>query len=427
MHGSSSIGAISGGILGYISGGTRGARVGYKLGYNAGKSSHSSSNMAGNKRRNSASHGHARPTVKIRKTMHKLGSRRIKRKQAMRKKVRSAKNGSSSRKNQQISQHNNVAGIKLKPIWIGKSKLPHKYKFKFQIVKQITQTGTQGDQDVILLPKVGTQYQLSGALSTTISEYDKWDTDPFKLNPWSNSMVANTVYPGPIPSVTQSDKLYYHGFKQHLSILNLENLPVDIQVIWCLCNQQTNDTPIGAWNACASTEEALTQPGWVAPANVAATTATSGYSGSNTYGSHPMEYKTWRKYWKILDTFAYSLQPGDQVNIHREIHYNKVLTRQWITSQTNVKLKGLTLIPMIIARSGLVGVGTGAGLAQAVSYGPTKLGIVDNEEHRFGGVPLGNNQATSRVYMGVIRNDVTAGDTFSHITDIDTVAPPAAA
>jgi len=341
-----------------------------------------------------------------------------------RKRRRNRKGGKDSKVAQQVSQHNNLAGIKLKPIVLGRHKLPHKYAFKFQIVKQITQTGTQGDQNVILLPKICTVYQLKGDLSTTISEYDKWDTDPFKLNPYSNSLLLNTVYPGPIPSVTQSDKLYYHGLKQHLSIINLENLPVDIQVIWCLCNQQTNETPISAWNACASTEEALTQPGWVAPAALATTVATSGYSGSNTYGSHPMEYKTWKKYWRILDTFTYSLQPGDQVNINRDIIYNKVVTRQWLDSQTLTKLRGITIIPMIIARSGLVGVVSG-GTTQQVSYGPTKLGIVDNQEHRFGGVPLGNNIETSRVYMGVMRADVT--DTFAHITDIDTVGAPGAA
>lgn len=341
-----------------------------------------------------------------------------------RRKNRKRNSRTKNKESQQVSQHNNIAGQKLKPIVLGKHKLPHKYKFKFQIVKQITQTGTQGDQDVILLPKILTQYQLAGTLSTTISEYDKWDTDPFKLNPYSGSMAVNTVYPGPFPAVVQADKLYYHGLKQHLAIINLENLPVNIQILWCLCNQQTNDTPIIAWNKCASTEEALTQPGWVAPAALATTVATSGYSGSNTYGSHPSEYKTFKKYWRILDTFSYSLQPGDEINIHRDIIYNKVLTKQWIDSQDRTRLKGLTIIPMIIARAGLVGVVSG-GTTQQVSYGQTKLGIIDNQEHRFGGVPLGNNIDTSRVYMGVMRGDVT--DTYAHVTDIDTIAPPGAA
>lgn len=323
---------------------------------------------------------------------------------------------------QEVSQHNNDNSIHLSPLTIGKAKLPHKYKFKYQVIRQRTQSGVQGTQLVMLCPAVGALGQLNGTTTNLRNVYEQWDADPYKLNPFSGILAVNTIYPGPFPAIVANDKLYWHGYNHHLSIINLSTVPCTASVCWLLCNNNASVTPIAAWDNVGGVEEALTQPGQVASALLATNTATGGFTGSTTYGAFPYEHKTFRKYWKLLDRFDYTLQPGDQVNLSRKINMNKIITKQWMTNQTNTYLKGITIYPMIIARAGLVGVATAGGgnPAAEVAYGACKLGIVDNQEHHFGGVPIGNNLATTRVYQGTIVNDVV--DELKHIIDTDAVA-----
>jgi len=325
---------------------------------------------------------------------------------------------------QSISSHNNANSISLKQIVLGKGSLPSKYKFKWQCMKQRVQDWPAGEQNVMLAPSFnGTRSQLLGLTSNNRFADSQWEVNPFLLNPYVNTLEPSTLYPGPFTFPVANDKLYYHGFEQHLSILNMESVACNIQVIWCLCTQNSGRTPIDKWNECAQIEERLTQSGVTTVVNTTFATALGGFNSSLRFGTHMKEYRTWSKYWKIMDTVSYMLQPGDQVNLNRSIKYNKFFTKQWVELQIGQFIAGYTIIPVIIARGATVGVYTAPDplpdpappvIATEVTYGSTKIGIIENNEHHFGGVPVGSNLETSRVYQGI----VDIGDsrtTFRHI------------
>jgi len=347
-------------------------------------------------------------------------NKRLKTKRGIKRRYRKRfKSKSKSSIEQAISQHSNVNAKFLRPLTLSYRSLPHKYTFKFQVMKQRTQNWSQGEQNVIACFPVGTTDQFIGATSTTRSSEGKWDTDPFLLNPWS-TIPVNGVYPGPMGAVVAADKIYYHGYKQHLSLLNMETVAVDLTVMWFLCKKNANRNVIDAWNEAASVEEKLTQPNPVVAGTLASTTATSGFSSSPVYGANPMEYKTFKQFWKLLDTYNCTLQSGDQINIHRDIKFNKFFSRNYFNDMPTTYIAGFTVYPIVIARGNLVGVTTALGVAASeVAYAPTKIGLVDNQEHRFGGVPVGANIHTSRVYQGMVINDTA--DFLVQIDDVDNV------
>lgn len=346
-------------------------------------------------------------------------------KKRVRRKTRTRSKKKRKNSMQSVSQHNNENSIRLPPIKLSSHKLPHKLKFKWQNMRQFTQVQNAGIQSVFGGPTVnGTVAQFTGTVSNSRSDKEKWEVDPFTLNPYC-SLPSSVLYAGAIPQVISNDTLYYHGFKQHFSMINLETNACEVQVVWCLCKENSSRSPVDIWGECIL-EEKITQPGAIIANSVATAVAVGGYPTIYQYGTHPAEYKTWSKYWAIKDTFRYTLQPGDQVNFSREVIYNKKLTRKFFELIPTAYIKGITLWPMFIVRGSMVGlhIATGVpdtGKAVEVTYGPTKLGIIENQEHRFGGVPVGDNLYTTRVFPGIVEEPI-ATNIQTHINDVDVSA-----
>ena len=269
-----------------------------------------------------------------------------------------------------------------------------------------------------------TRRQLNGAtLSTDRRDGLSWSVDPFTLNPFV-SVPNSTLYPNAAAGIVSGDKIHVSSANYRLDLLNMSNIPADVELLFCVCNSDGVLSPGQAWQKCVD-EEALTQQHSVAPSTDSNFTGGVGFRQIDNVGNHPMQYANFKKHWRVIGQYKVVLQPGNQHSMKSRIHWHKTFVRQVLDSYDpdTLYLKGVTVMPLMISHGGLVGIVSGLASvlpSKEVVNGPVKLGWKQELEYIFKALPV-QRLKTARVFEGLMEPAPPAVYTLKIIDDQDDV------
>lgn len=275
--------------------------------------------------------------------------------------------------------------------------------YQYDNINQWVINSFQGEQVVDFTECLFTRDQSIGITSNERGERYKWPDDPYTLNPFYRR-TATTVYsiapPGTGPE--QNDLMYIKRSVCEFSMLGMTKIPTNVTIYYLTPKYDTDEEPITCWNNALVAKE-MGQVAQAESTSLAVSTATAGGSKATDIGANPFYHKDFRNQWSALKTVKVVLQAGEQLNTRLTIEYNKVVSRQMLLStRTRKFLRGLTVYPLVIAHTGLVGLKTDIGAeASEVGYGIVKLGTVVRYHTTFGALAQ-DRFSTARTYSGLV-------------------------
>lgn len=267
--------------------------------------------------------------------------------------------------------------------------------------------GNQGYGDLF---NMCTRQQLIGATSALRNAQERWSVSPFELNPFSATRTPTSLYPG-APSDSDPDRFHLAYATYGLNMLNMQNIPADVEVLWCRAVGNHNYSPQVWFENCAE-EERLGQNIPLAAPGRSTATAVAGFTRAFSTYAHPRKYRLFKQKWHILKSYRIVLQPGDAHKISGSLSWNKTFARAQLNTDPAVTfLGGITVVPLMICNGSVVGLaGPAVGSppvipdATEVTYGPTKIGYIQDLEYHFKALPL-QRFNTARVYEGTVDPD----------------------
>lgn len=327
-----------------------------------------------------------------------------------------------------ITRHNDMTVHKLGTVKVpGAAKLiknASRGKFVYRNMNQVIVGGFgsigQGRQAATYPEVLMTRQMLIGDTSVQRADKLRLPDDIFKLNPYSARPV-NDIYvnPPPASNVDAADVVGLRNIVSELGLLSMTTVPQVVEVYWLTPKYDTNDDPNDTWNSALDAyrlgQNASTNA--VLPSGLI---ADSGAASADNWGENPFKYSQFRNMWISLKHQKIVMQPGDQRLISLNVVYNKVFNRKTFEEvRETTFLKGITVVPFLIVRAGLVGIkeNEAAPNATEVSYGSPKIGVVHNCQYNFAGLEV-NRFKTSRVYKGIL--EATTG-VVQEIDDEDKV------
>lgn len=301
--------------------------------------------------------------------------------------------------------------------------------FRYSESKQLINETADGIQGVFTLQFLATTAQLSGNFISGLgarNSYSTWEINPYALNPFVNTLQTSTLYPGPLPAITANDMIALLSCKHTLNMLSLENIPQHVHVRWCVATKNGQLSPDAVWLNELNAKN-MTQTGQ-ATANTIAdnTTARGGAQTLQDVGVDPEEVPGFKKWWRVIADYNVVLQPGDQHSVTTTFRWNRKITKLLIDNMNAAEtfIGGITIVPLVVVRAGLVGIKLTAGgsTAAEVTYGPTKVGFLQSNEWLFGALPI-NRLSTNRTFRGYLVNADTVTQDEVIIGDEDTAIP----
>lgn len=288
-------------------------------------------------------------------------------------------------------------------IYLGKQSFRMKTigTFQYRNMTQKVMESGNGSQIVDHLEIVNTRDMLLGDTDNSRSVTTKVDVDFFKLNPyWLNPTPAGGIY-NPGTAVAQQDSICLRNVKMTYRILSMKSIPQEAHLIFVTPKFDVATDPITLWQKILD-NKALGQSPSVMPSVLGAATATGGTEESYHPGSMPYYQKEWNKHWRIIKDVKMLLQTGEQINVSFNIKYNKFITREHIQERTNQYLKNLTVYPILVVNSGMVGLRSSDTVdSSEVSFGGPKVGVISEHHYTFRALPI-NKLSTARAYIGTI-------------------------
>lgn len=304
-----------------------------------------------------------------------------------------------------MSGHNDMTTHHFPLKALGSKKIRSMGTFRYAEQRQaVAEVDIPGRQLVVDIQGWCTRQQLNGTdVSGERRDGITWSIDPFLLNPFV-TVPTSTLYPGVHPAVVDGDKIHVSSANYRLDLLNMSNIPADVEILYLVSNRDQVLSPVAAWDKCIE-EEKLNQPAPVAAVNDSTFVGGMGFRQIDNVGNHPLQYASFKKYWKVIGQYKVVLQPGNQHSMKSRIHWHKTFTKQVLNQQdANITyLKGVTVMPMLIANGGLVGFvnGDGSNPSKEVVNGPVKLGWKQELEYIFKALPV-QRLKTQRVFEGLI-------------------------
>lgn len=293
---------------------------------------------------------------------------------------------------------------KVTDVYMGrKMKMKTIANFQYAHNTQVVLSGVTGEQLVDTNELVFTRDVLLGNTDNSRSVTTKIDVDLYKLNPyWSNPTPIGGIY-APGSGVAQQDKIYCRYVDVTYRVVSMKATPQEVRLLLFTPKYDSDTTPIQDWNTIL-TDKGLGQSAQTIASNMGTATATGGTATRVNPGQTPMQHAEFRRRWTQLKDVKMLLQSGEQINFRFRIYFNRLISRESITSRDSQYLKNLTVYPMWMAVSGLVGIrASAASEAAEVTFGSTKFGVVTNHQYKFGAIPL-SRLSTARVYQGYLSN-----------------------
>jgi len=291
-----------------------------------------------------------------------------------------------------IGSHNDWAGLPLKSFNVTGYK-PVKTEGLYTLVHAkdfVGESSQVGYQQVGEGFATFTSTQLQGATTANVNSYlTAWGTDPFLLNPYSES-VTNAIYTPASATIVSSDKCLIKHVDCKMQIVSLTPIAMKVEIYWLLCNLNSSDSPKQAWTDTLFESAYLQGLTGAGPTTTAGTAATLGFEAYTLPGAGLP--KNYHKRWKTLHKDQFMLQPGDNMQMTRRFMYNRVITRGLANEMVNLYQKGLSLQPIVVVNGALVGLGADGESfpptnIDRVSFGRTKIGLIQTDTIVFGALP----------------------------------------
>lgn len=309
------------------------------------------------------------------------------------------------------SDHTGLASKDLGVVRLGKPpKIPKMLgTYLFQNNNQWIVSNISGQQVSDFPEVLFTRNQLTGA-SLSSNRFDRyaWPTTLYELNPYI-VRPNTTMFPGPHTEIAKADVAYIKSANIHFKLLSMVTIPQEVLVYWCMPKFDTDVNPIDAWVAVLA--------GKNAGANTQALSATLlnvfstyGGAGINDVGANPFHHREFRNSWKCVKSSKVLLQAGEQVDLRVRFEIEKIINKSTLTDVRKMQfLAGLTIFPLVIMRTGLVGEspqGSGNGVPSAeVTHGIGKLGIWTSHQIKCGAIG-GSRLSTTQTYEGTLVNSL---------------------
>jgi len=268
-------------------------------------------------------------------------------------------------------------------------------------------SGAQGVQALNFIDEKMNTQQLNGSITTSITtQNNRWQTDPFLLNPYSTPPL-NALYTGPAPSVADDDKIFIKSVKSELRIVSLTNVAQRVKVFYYLAVKTSSVSITNLFSDVVVAGAFLQASSASAPSTIAGTTCTPGSYTNADLGVVPHQYRNFRKYFKLVHGDQFMLQPGDQISKPVDIVVNKMVSKEEASKASASYIPGLTLCTLVIVDAGLVGLETtlDSGVTRCAP-GAAKIGYVVNDKYHFSALPV-NRYDIHRLELGYNQVDTT--------------------
>jgi len=321
---------------------------------------------------------------------------------------------------QAISQHNNMSVRSFK--WTRRRGAPLKKKvaYKYMSTWDTVVNGSEGIQALGVLKNIGTKFQMLGTTSTARGDPARDADSYYDLNPYRN-LTGSAIFPTQAASPGagySSDKIMYKYVSGTVSALSMASIAQKVDILWCMCKKDSNDSPIDTWDNILFSMRMGTTP--AVPASVTtSTTATPGAGAMTNPGAHPQQLVAWREMWRVIHTERLLLQPGDQVDINFFFRINRLIDKINIDRSVSTYMANYTIVPIVIQLGGLFGIFDTGATATEVTYGATKVGYHVKQIHTFQALPATARQPVTRFYPGAVVGTHTT--TGQHVIDTDIV------
>lgn len=290
--------------------------------------------------------------------------------------------------------------------------------YRYTNINNWVMQATQGLQVVDFTEHILNRDMLIGTTSNVRNNRLQLPDDLYTLNPFY-ARPASALYTAE-PGVTRSDNLYIISCNVRLQLLSMTQYPQIVKIYWMTPVFDTNINPVDTWVGLNDSKRLGQGPQAVA-STLAGLTATAGFATINDIDSNPFHHREYRKHWKALKANHIVLQAGEQIDMKIKFDYEKIVNRETLAIRNTPYLSGLTIIPLVIAYGGLVGISADVpSKCSEVGHGEPKIGTVMNQMFTFGALPQ-SRISTARTYDGLIAGST---EVVKVIDDEDEVIQP---
>lgn len=321
---------------------------------------------------------------------------------------------------QAISQHNNLSTRSFKYTIRNGPPLRKKVAYKYMSTWDTIISGSEGIQALGVLKSIGSRLQLLGTTSTARQDPLRDADNYYDLNPYK-FLTGSGIFPTQAASAgaaVASDKIMYKYVSGTLSVLGMESISQKVEVLWCLCKKDSNDSPFDTWDNTLFSMRMGTTPA-VPSAFTTGNTATPGAGTPTNPGAHPSQLPGFREMWKIIRSEKLLVQPGDQIDINFFFKINRLIDKINMDRSVTNYMGGYTIVPLIIQLGGLIGITETAQPSPAVevTHGATKVGYHLRLVHTFQALPATARLPVTRFFPGAVVGAHTNAARYVEDTD----------
>jgi hypothetical protein len=317
-----------------------------------------------------------------------------------------------------MSGHNDLSLHGIGSVQVGKhSKCKSMGKFTYRNTNQFVLTASQGYSafDFLEVIAVRAAFQ-AGVGNGNRADRLQIDIDLFALNPYAQQPNSALFPTGTSLAVASNDVIYLNSVESKISLLSMESVAQIVEIMWVTPKHDTSIDPVACFNASLFATGYGQAVGTTA-LDTATTAVTSGYEYSGFYGLNPFENPMFSKQYKLLKAKRVVLQPGDQYHCALNLKYGQYINRDTITNhRQETYLRDLTVIPLLVARGGLAGIGPTTTTTEVAFVAP-KVGCVHDYKIVLNALP-NSRQSVTRSFQGVVS---LSAQTMKHIDQDDDV------
>lgn len=294
--------------------------------------------------------------------------------------------------------------------------------YNYKSMSQRVLSNLQGQQAYGWVEPILHSAHLSGDVSVARNDLVRFTDSLWNMNPYSKSYGAvNDIHQITPPDyLSDGDKLHVKSVDSIVGIINLTKLPVEITLYYMTPVTNTDYDVDAVWTQALQaqtygqkTKNAVQSMGVTNFPNIK---EAAGKEERGTWGNNPFSYYEFKKKYRCLRSQKFILQPGDQRHIKTNFVYNRTFSRNEIFFNGAEWIGNCTVIPYIIARSGMVGFSSSdGGDTGEVSYGAPKVGIIHTQTIRMRALPV-TRQSVSRVLNCLVENDTAD---YQKVVDAD--------
>lgn len=242
-------------------------------------------------------------------------------------------------------------------------------------------TNNRGDQQALDLWRFYDSYQFvtpqnSSGVSQAPYNTDSWFAlDPFRApnsvigdgvgvsdNPTTVTEQTNQEILGPLASSTRAaldQKLFLSHVVNEMQFENKSSVPMQVDVLWFAVKKDVRRTPTQLWNDCTALDSAgeVNAAGPPVRTSVAPTVfnVQEGRPFVQTYGTSPMMYQSFNRYYSIAKRYRFLLGGGSIKKINTTLYVSRMVSRKYLQeknqdTQTVMGMRGITYDVLVIMR-----------------------------------------------------------------------------